>query len=112
MADYSKRTHASQYNSAVASGFACDFQHVTGSAGDFQEIPAGSVITLMSINIAPQSGYVQLFCGSDMVMQALTPRDYKMNWYAYAPVKVDIPDTNADVTIYFAVPAKGQSAGQ
>lgn len=112
MADFSKRTHASQYNSAVASGFACDFQHVTGSAGNFQEIPAGSVITLLSINVAPGSGTVQLFCGSDMVMQGSTARDYKMNWYAYAAVRVDIPDTTADVTIYFATPAKGQTAGQ
>ena len=112
MADWSKRTHSSQRNSAVSSGYAGDFLHLTGTAENIQLIPARSVITLLSINVAPGSGNVQLIVGGDIVMAASIARDYKMGFYAYSPVTVAIPDSTADVTVYFAPPPKGSVPGQ
>jgi hypothetical protein len=63
----------------------------------------------MSINAAPGSGSVAIICGSDIVMEATIARDYKMGFYAYAPISVNIPDSTADVTVYFAPPPKGVS---
>ncbi len=112
MADYSKRTHSTQRNSAVSAGYACDFLHLTGAAETNNEIPARSVINLTSINIAPGSGNVEMLCGTDIVFNAATARDYKQNFYAYAPVTINLPDATADVTVYFAPPSKGSIAGQ
>lgn len=110
--DYSKRTHSSQHNSAVASGYAVDFVHIPSGATNFEVAPARSVVTLLSINVAPGSGNVILTCGTDQVMQAALARDYKMGWYAYAPVFISLPDTTTDATVYVAPPSKGAVAGQ
>lgn len=112
MADYSKRTHSTQRNSAVSAGYAVDFLHLTGAAESEQIIPARSVVTLTSINVAPASGNVVMLCGSDIVLEASTARDYKQGFYAYAPITVNLPDSTADITIYFSPPSKGSVAGQ
>lgn len=112
MADYSKRLKSTQRNSAVTSGYMQDFRHVTGAAEKVQICPAGSVVSLTSVNIAAGSGNVVMLCGSDIVAEFAIARDYKQHFYAYAPVYLDIPDTAADVTVYFSPPSKGSVAGQ
>lgn len=112
MADFSKRLKSTTRNSAVTAGYMCDFRHVTGAAEQVQICPAGSVVTLTSINIAPGSGSAIMFCGSDIVAEFTVARDYKQGFYAYAPISLSIPDATGDVTVYFSAPAKGSVAGQ
>lgn len=112
MADWSKRVQPTRKNSAVTAGYAVNFLHLTGGVESVQIIPARSVVTLTSINIAPGSGNVIMTCGNDIVFEAATARDYKQAFYAYAPITVSIPDATCDVTVYFAPPAKGSIAGQ
>lgn len=110
--DFSKRVHSTQRNSAVSAGYAVDFVHVTGIAENLQIAPARSVVTLLSINLAPSSGSVILMVGNDIVMEGQVARDYKMGFYAYAPVFLSIPDATADVTVYVAPSSKGSTPGQ
>ena len=102
MGDYTKRVQSTQRNSSVTAGYAVDFIHVPPGASNFLVCTARSVVTLLSINIAPNFDNVIFKCGSDIVMVANIARDYKMNFYAYAPITISVPDTVADVTVYVA----------
>jgi len=109
--DYKRRIQTTNRGAAVNSGYAVSPVHVPASSGNFEVAPVGSVVTLMSVNVTSTAGvnmYFQDSAGTRqmIVAGALTARDYKMNFYCPWPVYVS---TDADVTVYIAAPAKGNT---
>jgi hypothetical protein len=115
--NYKGRTKSAQLAAAVSSGFRCDPVHVPAGVSNFVVCPAGSVVTIMSINVAPSAGGITTsFANSNtggpgdiIVNSAVLARDYKQNFYCPWPLLVSTPGNGEDVTFFVYPPAKGTS---
>ena len=107
--NYQHRVYSTNKGAAINSGYACSPVQLAGGETAFEVCPAGSVITVLSINATSTAGVSEWFQDSagtkQFIMQgALTARDYKQNFYCPWPVYIT---TDASVTVYVAPPAKG-----
>lgn len=119
LGDYKGRTKSAQLAATVSAGFRTDPVHLPGSGAalvNFEVAPAGSVVTVMSINVAPTSGTVTTAFANgtngapgDVVGNFVLARDYKQNFYCPWPLLVNTPGNGEDITFFVYPPAKGTS---
>ena len=102
----SSSTSTSSTSSSVSSTSVSSTSVSSTSASTSHSSTSTSHSTSTSTTTLPPSGEVLVICGSDTVLRANIAKDYKMSYYAYAPVYINLPDSTADVTVYFSTPGK------
>jgi hypothetical protein len=109
--DYKRRVQTAQRGALVGAGFSNDPIHVPAGSSNFEVCPAGSVVTLLSINVTSSAGVNEWFQDANgnkqmILVGALTARDYKQHFYCPWALYVS---TDADLTIMVCPPSKGNT---
>lgn len=109
--DYKRRIQSTNRAAGVNSGYACSPVMVPPDSNPHKVCVAGSVVTLMTINVTSTTGVNMWFQDSagtkqDILIGALTARDYKLHFYAPWPVYVS---TDVNTTVIVADPSKGNT---
>jgi len=109
--DYKRRIQSATRGASVGSGYACDPVMVDPDNLPHQVCPAGSVVTILSINTTSTAGVNEWFQDSagnrqEIMMGATIARDYKQHFYCPWPLYVS---TDVNVTVFVAPASKGNT---
>ncbi len=109
--DYKRRIQSAAKSAAVGAGYANDPVPVPADSQPHEVAPAGSVVTLLSINATSTAGVDEYFQDANGTKQTIMSgvtiaRDYKQNFYCPWPLYVS---TDVSVIVYVSPPSKGNT---
>ena len=109
--DYKRRLQSANKGALVGAGYVVDPVPVPPDGNAHEVAPAGSVVTVLSINATSTAGVNEYFKDAngtiqDIMTGATIARDYKQHFYCPWPVYVT---TDVSVTVFVSPPSKGST---
>lgn len=106
----STSTSSTSSSTSVSSTSSSTSISSTSSSTSYSTSTSVSTSSTSTSTTTIASNNLILTCGSDVVWEGQTARDYKCYFYCYEPAYISIPDTTADVTVYFSVSSKNANS--